>query len=218
MKDIQSEGTLSDIGALKLPTMDAIEKRRSIRKFKQKPVPDEQITALIEAARLAPSASNTQPWRFKIVSDYGTKAKLAEAAYHQSFVAQAPVVLVCCADVQGYFEGIRDRSQEFGKEGALEETMLRVLRGRAEQLETVNVQELAPGIAFNVAIAIEHIVLRALDFGLGSCWVRLLDEQKILAIFGWKKSIHVVALLPLGYPDETPNPRKRRAIEELILK
>jgi nitroreductase len=218
MKDIQSEGNLSDIGPLNLPTKDAIEKRRSIRKFKRKPVPDEQIMALIEAARLAPSASNTQPWRFKIVSDDDTKAKLAEAAYHQSFVAQAPVVLVCCADLQGYFEGIKARSQEFGKEGALEETMLRVLRGRAEQLKTVNIRELAPGIAFNVAIAIEHIVLRALDFGLGSCWVRMLDEQKIKTIFGWKNSIHVVALLPLGYPDETPNPRKRRAIEELILK
>ena len=218
MKDIQSEGNLSDIGPLNLPTKDAIEKRRSIRKFKRKPVPDEQIMAMIEAARLAPSASNTQPWRFKIVSDDDTKAKLAEAAYHQSFVAQAPVVLVCCADLQGYFEGIKARSQEFGKEGALEETMLRVLRGRAEQLKTVNIQELAPGIAFNVAIAIEHIVLRALDFGLGSCWVRMLDEQKIKTIFGWKNSIHVVALLPLGYPDETPNPRKRRAIEELILK
>jgi nitroreductase len=218
MKDIQSEGNLSDIGPLNLPTKDAIEKRRSIRKFKRKPVPDEQIMALIEAARLAPSASNTQPWRFKIVSDDDTKAKLAEAAYHQSFVAQAPVVLVCCADLQGYFEGIKARSQEFGKEGALEETMLRVLRGRAEQLKTVNIRELAPGIAFNVAIAIEHIVLRALDFGLGSCWVRMLDEQKIKTIFGWKNSIHVVALLPLGYPDEAPNPRKRRAIEELILK
>ena len=218
MKDIQSEGNLSDIGPLNLPTKDAIEKRRSIRKFKRKPVPDEQIMALIEAARLAPSASNTQPWRFKIVSDDDTKAKLAEAAYRQSFVAQAPVVLVCCADLQGYFEGIKARSQEFGKEGALEETILRVLRGRAEQLKTVNIQELAPGIAFNVAIAIEHIVLRALDFGLGSCWVRMLDEQKIKTIFGWKNSIHVVALLPLGYPDETPNPRKRRAIEELILK
>lgn len=218
MKDIQSEGNLSDIGPLNLPTKEAIEKRRSIRKFKRKPVPDEQIMALIEAARLAPSASNTQPWRFKIVSDDDTKAKLAEAAYHQSFVAQAPVVLVCCADLQGYFEGITARSQEFGKEGALEETMLRVLRGRAEQLKTVNLQELAPGIAFNVAIAIEHIVLRALDFGLGSCWVRMLDEQKVKAMFGWENNIHVVALLPLGYADEIPSPRKRRAIEELILK
>jgi len=46
----------------------------------------------------------------------------------------------------------------------------------------------------------------------------MLDEQKIKAIFGWENSIHVVALLPLGYPDEAPTPRKRRAIEEIILK
>jgi nitroreductase len=201
-----------------LTTKDAIEKRRSIRKFKGDPVPDEHITALIEAARLAPSGSNTQPWRFKIVSDDETKAKLAVAAYHQSFVAQAPVVLVCCADLHGYFEGITARSQDFGKEGALEETMVRLLRERAEQLKTMNVQDLAPGIAFNVAIAVEHIVLRALDFGLGSCWVRMIDEQKIKDIFGWGNSMHVVALLPLGYPDEDPAPRKRRTIEEIILK
>jgi nitroreductase len=201
-----------------LTTKDAIQKRHSIRKFKSDPVPDEHITALIEAARLAPSGSNTQPWRFKIVSDDETKAKLAVAAYHQSFVAQAPVVLVCCADLHGYFEGITARSQDFGKEGALEETMVRVLRERAEQLKTMNVQDLAPGIAFNVAIAVEHIVLRALDFGLGSCWVRMIDEQKIKDIFGWGNSIHVVALLPLGYPDEAPAARKRRTVEEITLK
>lgn len=206
------------MAARNLTTKDAIEKRRSIRKFKSDPVPDEHITALIEAARLAPSGSNTQPWRFKIVSDDETKAKLAVAAYHQSFVAQAPVVLVCCADLQGYFEGITARSQDFGKEGALEETMVRVLRERTEQLKMMNVQDLAPGIAFNVAIAVEHIVLRALDFGLGSCWVRMIDEQKIKDIFGWGNSIHVVALLPLGYPDEAPAQRKRRTIEEIILK
>jgi len=201
----------------KLTTKDAIERRRSIRKFKREQVPSHHVMALIEAARLAPSASNTQPWRFKIVTDDKTKFKLADAAYHQSFVAQAPVVLVCCADLHGYFDGVSSRSQDFGKEGALEETMVRVLRERAGQLKAMNVQDLAPSIAFNVAIAIEHIVLRALDFGLGSCWVRMIDEQKIKDIFGWGNNIHVVALLPLGYPDETPSARGRRAVEELLL-
>lgn len=201
----------------KLTTKDAIERRRSIRKFKREQVPSHYVMALIEAARLAPSASNTQPWRFKIVTDDKTKLKLADAAYHQSFVAQAPVVLVCCADLHGYFEGVSSRSQDFGKEGALEETMVRVLRERAGQLKAMNVQDLAPSIAFNVAIAIEHIVLRALDFGLGSCWVRMIDEQKIKDIFGWGNNMHVVALLPLGYPDETPSARGRRAVEELLL-
>jgi nitroreductase len=60
-------------------------------------------------------------------------------------------------------------------------------------------------------------VLRALDFGLGSCWIRLIDEQAIKAIFGWDEYIHVVSLLPLGYPAEEPAPRKRRTLEEILL-
>lgn len=81
----------------------------------------------------------------------------------------------------------------------------------------MNLDQFGQRIAFNVAIAVEHIVLRALDFGLGTCWVRLIDEQAIRTIFGWDDSISVVALLPLGYPDESPAQRKRRTIEEIII-
>ncbi|TFG94216.1 MAG: nitroreductase, partial [Calditrichales bacterium] len=68
-----------------------------------------------------------------------------------------------------------------------------------------------------VAIAVEHIVLRALDFGLGSCWVRLLDAGKVKEVFNWDDNIGVVALLPIGYPDENPKPRKRVNLEDLLL-
>ena len=88
-----------------LTTKEAIEKRRSIRKFKPDPIPEEHITALIDAARLAPSGCNAQPWRFKVVQDSETKRKLAQAAYDQSFLARAPVVLVWCADEEGYLKG-----------------------------------------------------------------------------------------------------------------
>jgi len=77
-----------------LTTKEAIEQRRSIRKFKPDPVPEEHITALLDAARMAPSGCNAQPWRFKVVKDKETKLRLAQAAYNQSFVAEAPVVLV----------------------------------------------------------------------------------------------------------------------------
>jgi len=65
--------------------------------------------------------------------------------------------------------------------------------------------------------AVEHIVLRALDFGLGTCWVRLIEEQKVREIFGWDDNLYVVALLPVGYPDESPLPRKRLSIQQLII-
>ena len=202
---------------LMLTTKEAIEQRRSIRKFKADAVPDEYLRALIDAARLAPSGSNAQPWRFKIVTDEAIRLKLAEAAYDQSFIAQAPVVLVCCADVQGYFAGTVSGIQDLGKAGAVETSIVRRIRKRVEELRTMEVEDVIPRIALNVGIAIEHIVLRALDFGLGSCWVRAFDEQMVKDIFGWRDSISVVALLPVGYPDEAPASRKRRTIEEILI-
>lgn len=200
-----------------LTTKDAIEQRRSIRKFKSDPIPGKHVLALIEAARLAPSGGNAQPWRFKIITDEATRLKLAHAAYDQSFIMQAPVVLVCCADIQEYFDGTLSGIQDLEKIGAIERDVERRIRSRVKKLKTLKIEDVIPRIDFNVAIAVEHIVLRALDFGLGSCWIRLINEQMIKDIFGWGENIHVVAILPLGYPDETPAPRTRRTTEEILL-
>jgi nitroreductase len=205
-----------------LTTKEAIEKRRSIRKFKPDPVPDEHITTLLDAARLAPSGCNAQPWRFKVVRDNEIKRKLAHAAYDQSFLAQAPVVLVCCADVEGYLKGTVSGIQDLGQTGAIDDRIVKILLRRTSQMDTqmkiMSKEQLGARMAFNVAIAIEHMVLRALDFGLGTCWVRLIDEQKVRELFGWDDNLYVVALLPVGYPDESPLPRKRLPLEELIIK
>jgi nitroreductase len=200
-----------------LTSKEAIEQRRSIRKFKSEPVPDEYIDALLDAARLAPSGSNAQPWRFKIVKNLSMKEKLVKAAYDQAFIAEAPVVLVCCADIRGYLDGVVSGLQDLGKIGAVEDRIVHIVLERTDRMKTLNFDQFGQRIAFNVAIAIEHIVLRAMDFGLGTCWVRLIDEQAIRAIFGWDDTISVVALLPIGYPDESPAPRKRRSIEDIVI-
>ncbi len=77
---------------------EAIKGRRSIRKYRNQPISDEIITQLIEAATYAPSAGNIQPWHFIIAKNPAVKEQLAEAAYHQAQVEQAPVVIVVCAD------------------------------------------------------------------------------------------------------------------------
>jgi nitroreductase len=200
-----------------LTTKESIEKRRSIRKFKPDPIPNEHLRELLNSARLAPSGCNAQPWRFKIVKESDVKAKLAEAAYDQAFIGQAPVVIVCCADIRGYLDGTVSGAQDLGKIGAVEDRIVTILQGKAKDLETVERNELAPRIAANVAIAIEHIVLRALDFGLGSCWIRLIDEQKVRELFGWSDNIYVVALLPIGYPAEFPKERKRLELDEILI-
>ena len=200
-----------------LSTKEAIRQRRSIRKFKPDPVPDECVAELLESARLAPSGCNAQPWRFKVVRDPGKRLLLAQAAHDQMFIAEAPVVIVCCADVQGYLDGSVSGIQDLGKIGAVEDKVVKVLVKNIDQLRTYSVEELGARIAANVAIAIEHMVLRALDFGLGSCWIRFLDAERIKKMFGWDDNIFVVALLPVGYPAESPAPRKRLLPKALLI-
>lgn len=74
----------------------AIQERRSIRKYQSTPIEEEKLTKVLEAARLAPSAANGQNWKFIVVKDETTRNKIAEAAGGQSFVAEAPVVIVAC--------------------------------------------------------------------------------------------------------------------------
>lgn len=77
--------------------LDAIQKRRSVRAYTARPVEEDQLRAVLEAARLAPSARNLQEWRFVVVRDPAIRARLATAANNQAFVSQAPVVIAGCA-------------------------------------------------------------------------------------------------------------------------
>jgi len=82
--------------------MDAIKTRKSVRKYLDKPVEDGKLSAVLEAGRLAPSASNRQEWRYVIVRDPETRKKIAEAATGQTFVGEAPVIVVACAETDGH--------------------------------------------------------------------------------------------------------------------
>jgi len=82
-----------------LDVLEAIEKRRSVRAYTSDEVSEEDVERLIEAARWAPSAGNIQPWEFVIVRNAETKRRLSDAALHQTFIEEAPVVIVVCADV-----------------------------------------------------------------------------------------------------------------------
>ena len=81
-----------------MDVMEAILKRRSIRRYKDKPIEKAKLNRVLEAGRQAPSAGNTQPWKIVVVTDPDTRRKLAHAARDQDFVAQASAVLVGCAE------------------------------------------------------------------------------------------------------------------------
>jgi nitroreductase len=200
-----------------LTTKEAIEQRRSIRKFKSNDISDEVIFELLDSARLAPSGCNSQPWRFKIVRDKIIKDQLYAAAHNQLFVKEAPVVIVCCLDVKGYLDGTVSGVQDLEQCDIIDKRIYDILINNATESKNIKIDDIIPRISFNVAIAIEHIVLRSLDYGLGTCWVRLLDSKRVKELFNWDDNIGVIALLPIGYPNENPKPRKRMNIEDLMI-
>ncbi len=202
---------------------DSIARRRSIRAFRNDPVPDDAISQMLEAARLAPSGSNKQPWRFIVVTSAAERAKLREICLGQAFIEQAPVVLVCCADLDAYSQGAtRQRYQEF-----IESGVTQTLSGRfseqtfwAERLSAQPVREtvLVTAIA-NTYIAITHMILVATELGLGTCWVGALGgERGIERFFNLPPSIVAVSVLPVGYPVSVPSPRPRLPLSKILLR
>ena len=81
--------------------METIQARRSIRRYRRQELPQEKLDRVLEAARLAPSAGNRQPWKFVVVKDQGLRDQLVGACRNQQFVAEAATLLVGCAPEKG---------------------------------------------------------------------------------------------------------------------
>jgi len=88
---------------------EAIRGRRSIRSYRPDRIPEQDLREILEAAVCAPSAGNLQSWEFVVVRENETKAALAEAAYGQDFIVEAPIVIVVCANMARSARRYRDR-------------------------------------------------------------------------------------------------------------
>lgn len=175
---------------------ETIRTRRSIRRFSDKPVEDEKLQTILEAVRQAPSWANLQCWRFVVVKDAGTKEKVSELSYVESFfsplgyksnparkgLAEAPVVIVACADPS--------------QSGNL-----------WSQLYYMT----------DIGIAAQNLMLSARALGLGTVFVGVFDEEKIRALLDIPSNIRVVGLFPLGYPlEEKTSGPPRKLLNEIV--
>jgi nitroreductase len=173
---------------------DVIKERFSVRKYLDKPLEDEKLQMILEAARLAPSASNFQPWHFYVVKDKGrikglsNDMPLGSRVVINSFIAQAPIVIVATA----------------GPINLLHKVLSYIVNKRWYYLD--------------VAIALEHMVLTAWDLGIGSCWIGWFDEKKVKGLLDIPQDQEVIAMLTLGYPKEgrLPFPKHRKGLEEKV--
>ncbi len=171
--------------------LELVKKRRSVRKFSGRAVAREKIELCLEAARLAPSACNAQPWRFLVFDDPERKARLCRAACsgiyrNSSFIAGAPVVIAALSTPGKLLPGLAGRFQ--GKHYPL----------------------------IDLGIAAEHLVLQAAELGLGTCWVGWFNAPAVKKLLGLPKGENPVVLIPVGYPEaEKPAPTRRKQAEEI---
>jgi len=167
---------------------EAIVKRRSIRKYQDKEVPDETIRELMYAARLAPSGNNAQPWKYKIFKTEEEKKMLKEnSIFKQDFVYTAPIIILCCGNTKAYPEKKSDRLDD------------------SNHARTIR----------DLALSTQNIVLRATELGLGTCYVGWMDKPKIKKLLELPEEYIVPYVITIGYPDEQPKTRK--TIEEILL-
>jgi nitroreductase len=169
-----------------------LRNRRSIRRYLPTPVDPEKLRACLEAARLAPSAHNAQPWRFVVVDDPELKNRLTSAAFSgiysgSKFAAQAPIIIVLLV-----------------KRGLVAHH----LGGR---LQNVHYHLIDMGIAG------EHFVLQAEELGLATCWMGWFNYRRVRKALKIPRKFKVVAMMPVGYAEKRPTREPpRKTFEEVV--
>jgi len=168
-----------------------IKERRSIRKYKVLDVKDEDIECLINYARLAPSAKNRQPWTFVVVKNQ-VKNQIADIMIKHEKIYHMNQLVINSANII--------------KEAPV---LILVLKLKDDDWNV--------GDLLSIGAAIEHICLGAVDLNMGSLWIRdIVYTQKEIADFIGKSDMELVLAMAIGYPDENPSQRNRKALTDIL--
>ena len=170
--------------------IDLVKHRFSCRKFLNTPVEKEKLEQCLEAARLAPSACNSQPWKFIVITDPVLKEKACAAAFNGqysagSFAKIAPVLVIVLSE-KGNFSS---RVGNFVRDTRFYLT--------------------------DIGIAVEHFILQASELGLGTCWMGWFNETGLKKALGLPKSAKIDVIVPVGYPDQLLREKIRKSKEEI---
>jgi nitroreductase len=171
---------------------ELIRNRRSVRRYSERPVEREKVLACLEAARLAPSADNVQPWRFLVLDDPEQKERFSKEVFsgiysRTCFAAKAPVLILLMA-------------------------RLDIVANRiGKQIQGIHYYFIDMGIAG------EHAVLQAEELGLGTCWIGWFNTRRARKIAKIPKKYKIVSLLSMGYPEKRPGRgKKRKKLSEIV--
>jgi len=186
-----------------LSVLETIRTRRTIRKFKPEPVSDEQIKAIIDAARWAPNAGNLQPWEFVVVRNHETIKKI-RVMFHE-YVKVSHLTLP------------KNHPYRIAREEKLRKGLYEDYYSGATVFIAVFVDPSKTDSPLqDGSAAIENMMLAAWSMGLGSAWLDTLPEEEIKQLLRVPMRLKFVACIPIGYPAETPTPPPRKPLEEII--
>ena len=171
--------------------LDLVKKRQSIRKYLDKPVEREKIERCLEAARLAPSASNSQPWGFIVIDDPKLKEAVARKTFDRiisfnRFSLQAPVLILLLSERPSFFSRVGS-----------------VVKDKQFSL-------------FDIGITAEHLCLQAAEEGLGTCMLGWFNEKGVKKLLNIPQQIRVELIITMGYPESNQiRPKKRKPINQI---
>jgi nitroreductase len=204
-----------------------IQTRRSIRKWQDREVPDELLKKAIEIGTWAPNGGNFQGWEFVVVKDRGVIERIADAVWQRAdlmaswpesnelgdaaerwrdaidFIREAPAII--CVLI-GTYASIAD--------------LLMRSRGEDDQVakEMIEARQLGNSRIQSGAAAIAYMLLALHQMGLGAVWMTgpLQAKSLIEEIIGVEEPMHLMALVPVGYPDEEKGPVERKPVDEVM--
>jgi len=171
--------------------LDLVKKRQSVRKYLDKPVEREKVEHCLEAARLAPSASNSQPWNFIVIDDPKLKEAVARKTFDRvisfnRFSLQAPVLIVLISERSSFLNKVAEAIKD-------------------KQFSLID-----------IGIAAEHFCLQATEEGLGTCMLGWFNEKGVKKLLNIPQKIRVELIITIGYPESNQiRPKKRKPINQI---
>ena len=184
---------------------ELLSNRFSVRRFQDKPIPNDVVQDMLEAGRLSPSGGNEQPWAFGVITDRNLIAQIAEIAFHQEWIAKAPLLIVLCTVVVNDERGGRDiQKYRFPEYTEVIEKIDQDLYWALNQEE------------HQTKIAGTHMALVALEHGVGSCWVSRFEVKCLAKLLNLPKGYLPSEILVLGYPEEERKLTKKKELDEVV--
>lgn len=187
-----------------LTVLKAIEKRRSIQRFKPDLLPDTLLNALVDAAAEAPSYGNFQPWRVVLVMSESQKEKLSAVTQHSPLVQEAPVIFVFTVSLQSWKLMLPQILETGQATGAWSQTIVDKIKSESLAFEKQSEMRKREIAMKDAMVAATHVALTAESFGLGSCFLSDWEEAGVKKVIGaeGRDDIAIATLLSVGYAAE----------------